>query len=53
MSAVTDWWTEFFDGPFGELQFVGINEANSKREVDVLEKILELYRGGCGWSRTS
>jgi SAM-dependent methyltransferase len=42
MSTVTDWWTEFFEGPFSELQLGGIKEADAKAEVDELEKRLEL-----------
>jgi SAM-dependent methyltransferase len=42
MSATTDWWKEFFEGPFSDLQLAGINEDRAKAEVDQIEKRLEL-----------
>jgi len=42
MSPVADWWTEFFEGPFSELQLGGIQEDRTLAEVDELEKRLEL-----------
>lgn len=59
MSTVTDWWTEFFEGPFSDLQLGGIHEANAKGEVDELEKRLQLSRpmdildAPCGTGRHS
>jgi cyclopropane fatty-acyl-phospholipid synthase-like methyltransferase len=42
MSTVTDWWKDFFEGPFSDLQLAGINEERAKAEVDEIERRLEL-----------
>jgi SAM-dependent methyltransferase len=42
MSVVNDWWTEFFDGPFSDLQLGGIMEERTLVEVGELEKRLGL-----------
>jgi cyclopropane fatty-acyl-phospholipid synthase-like methyltransferase len=59
MSTLTDWWTEFFEGPFSDLQLGGIYEAEAKGEVDELEKRLalstptEILDAPCGTGRHS
>ncbi len=59
MNAVADWWTEFFHGPFSDLQLAGIHEERAKEEVDALEKRLALVQpmdildAPCGTGRHS
>jgi cyclopropane fatty-acyl-phospholipid synthase-like methyltransferase len=42
MSTVADWWTEFFEGSFSDLQLGGIKENEAQAEVDELVKRLDL-----------
>ncbi len=45
MNDKTEWWREFFRGPWGEVQARGYREEETRRQVDFLVSALRLEQG--------
>lgn len=43
--APPEWWREFFEQPFGDLQLAGLHEDRAAEDADFLERALELEPG--------